>query len=74
MRGFDYRSESIPMTLVIAKSFVNKRDAIQGFNRVGRFGDRCCRVKFSDVEIIDKKAETAETLAMYKFVNALKTN
>jgi hypothetical protein len=55
MRGFDYRSESIPMTLVIAKSFLSKRDAVQGFNRVGRFGDECSREKFTDVEIIDKK-------------------
>jgi hypothetical protein len=55
MRGFDYRSEAIPMTLLIAKSFINRRDAIQGFNRVGRFGDKCSREKFTDVEIFDKK-------------------
>jgi glutaredoxin-related protein len=55
MRGFDYKSVSIPKTLVNAQSFVNKRDAIQGFNRVGRFGDKCSREKFNDVEIIDKK-------------------
>jgi hypothetical protein len=59
MRGFDYRSEAIPMTLVIAKSFANKRDAVQGFSRVGRFGDKCSRERFTDVEIIDKTAETA---------------
>jgi hypothetical protein len=49
MRGFDYRSSLLHITLVIAKSFTNKRDAIQGFNRVGRFGDKCRREKFTDV-------------------------
>jgi len=39
MSGFDCRSESIPMTLVLATSFTYKSDAIQGFNRVGLFGD-----------------------------------
>lgn len=36
------------MTLVIAKSFINRRDAIQGFNRVGRFGDKCSSSLMSD--------------------------
>jgi hypothetical protein len=74
MRGIDYRSESLTTTLVIAKSFENKRDAIQGFNRVGRFTDKCTRVRFLDVSIMDKKAESAQTLKMLKFVSALKQN
>lgn len=37
------------MTLVIAKAFINKREAIQGFSRVGRHGDKCKRAKFEDV-------------------------
>jgi len=46
MRGLDYRSSvnGILISLVISKSFVNKREAIQGFYRVGRFGDKCWRV------------------------------
>ena len=39
MRGIDYRSASVRMTLVLAKSFENMREAMQGYNRVGRFGD-----------------------------------
>lgn len=44
MRGLDYRSDDIPITLVVAKSFDNKREAAQGLSRVGRFGDACNRV------------------------------
>lgn len=39
MRGIDYRSENAKMTLIVAKSFANKREAMQGYCRVGRFGD-----------------------------------
>jgi hypothetical protein len=49
MRGIDYRSPGATLTLVIAKSFPNMREAIQGFNRVGRFGDVGKRVIFKGV-------------------------
>jgi hypothetical protein len=39
IRGFDYRVKDIGITLVLAKSFAFDREAIQGLNRVGRFGD-----------------------------------
>lgn len=57
MRGIDYRAPKAKMTLVIAQSFDNHREAVQGFNRVGRFGDECYRVRFSDTAIIDKKKQ-----------------
>lgn len=41
MRGIDYRSKAAKMTLLIARSFDNQREGIQGSNRVGRFGDEC---------------------------------
>jgi hypothetical protein len=44
----------------------------KAFIRVGRFGDKCSREKFTDVEIINKNLETAQTLAMFKFVAAMK--
>jgi hypothetical protein len=44
MRGLDYRSAAVPMHLIIAKSFDTERGALQGLNRVGRFGDRCVRI------------------------------
>lgn len=56
MRGFDYRYPTCTMTLVIDRSFDTLRDAIQGYNRVGRFGDACKRVRFNDVELIDKES------------------
>jgi hypothetical protein len=56
MRGFDYRSTSCTMNLVIDHSFETLRDAIRGCNRVGRFGDACKRVRFAGVDLIDKEA------------------
>lgn len=70
MRGLDYRSsiDEILISLVIAKSFENKREAIQGYYRVGRFGDKCYRVAFKDVELIDAKAELAYKLNALRFL------
>ncbi len=49
MRGLDYRSsDKIQMTLIVAKSFNNKREAMQGYHRVGRLGDKCLRVICKD--------------------------
>jgi hypothetical protein len=53
MRGIDYRTKSLPLTLVVAKSFTCRRDALQGFNRVGRFIDKCFRDRFTDTPILD---------------------
>ena len=53
MRGVDYRQRS-GLCLIVAKSFKTNRDRDQGLMRVGRYGDKCLRVKLSDVDIIDK--------------------
>jgi hypothetical protein len=53
MRGFDYRAKTTGITLVIAKSFAHEREAIQGLNRVGRFGDQCKRIMLAAVPLID---------------------
>jgi hypothetical protein len=55
MRGFDYRAESVGIALVIAKSFVNDREAIQGLNRVGRFGDQCRRICVNSIDLVDRE-------------------
>jgi hypothetical protein len=70
MRGLDYRSsiDGILISLVIAKSFENKREAIQGYYRVGRFSDKCYRAAFKDVELIDAKAELAYKLNALRFL------
>lgn len=56
MRGFDYRAPQLGVTLVIAKSFAHEREAVQGLNRVGRFGEPCRRVRLSHVPLIDERA------------------
>ena len=59
MRGFDYRVDSSfsqGIALVIAKSFAYEREAIQGLNRVGRYGDQCKRIIIDSVPLIDKDA------------------
>ena len=50
MRGLDYRSKSNVLYLVIAKQFSNVREALQGVARVGRFGDPCYRIKFTNCD------------------------
>lgn len=71
MRGIDYRSETVKMTMVFAKPFENMREAMQGYHRVGRFGDACQRVQFKDVPLIDIKAETQYKQSAFKFISAM---
>lgn len=71
MRGIDYRSD-ISMTLVIAQSFDNRREANQGYNRVGRFGDNCKRVIFKDVDLVDITADKKYKATLFKFLCELK--
>jgi len=59
------------MTLIIAKSFDNKREAMQGYHRVGRFGDKCLRVIFKDNPLIDTKALATYKMNAFKFVSAM---
>jgi hypothetical protein len=70
MRGFDYRAESIGITLVVAKSFINEREAIQGLNRVGRFGDQCKRILLEQVDLVDREQSFQYSSALNQFVAA----
>jgi hypothetical protein len=36
--------------------------------RVGRFGDPCKRIKFSDVELVDKKQQLMYNAKLLKYV------
>jgi hypothetical protein len=54
MRGFDYRGNMV--TLILAKSFENEREAMQALNRVGRFGDDCKRILLESVPLLDDDA------------------
>ena len=71
MRGIDYKSVTARMTLVVAKPFENQREAIQGFNRVGRFDDKCSRVRFSEISLVDKKLEMKYNASLMKFVTEM---
>jgi|688.fasta_scaffold37673_4 hypothetical protein len=44
MRGSDFRSKDVGITLIVAKSFNSNNDLQQGLGRVGRFGDKCYRI------------------------------
>ena len=57
MRGVDYRAPGTGITLVVAKSFSNVRDADQGLKRVGRFKDACHRVLVEGVSLVDAALE-----------------
>lgn len=68
MRGIDYRSVSVPINLIISKSFDTERDALQGLNRVGRFGDSCTRTLFVDVPLTDLRASTMNKGKIQRFL------
>jgi hypothetical protein len=55
MRGIDYRAPKNGITQIIATSFKNKREALQGQERVGRFGDPCLRISIDGIPLIDKE-------------------
>jgi hypothetical protein len=74
MRGIDYRSSEVAITLVIAKSFENQCEAMQGFSRVGRREDLCKRVKFSEVPLVDKKQEAIYNAKLMKFISETQKN
>jgi hypothetical protein len=57
MRGTDYRCYNASIDLIIATSFENFREATQGLQRVGRFGDKCRRYLVAGVPFIDKDRE-----------------
>ena len=40
--------------------------------RVGRFGDPCKRIRFSDVELVDKKQQLVYNAKLLKYVADLK--
>jgi len=80
MRGLDFRAPKAKMMLVVAAPFSTPRDFNQGMSRVGRFGDKCTRVKLGHflnvdavkakrmwtklLELVDKARPNKETYAM----------
>lgn len=71
MRGIDYRcGGSSSITEIIAAPFSNYRE---GLNRVGRFGDKCCRYLVAGVHLVDKDLEHAYNGNLAAFLNPPKT-
>lgn len=73
MRGIDYRSKAVKMTLLIGRSFENYHDAIQGFYRVGRFDDKCQRIIFKDVKVVAKQSEMLYLKSLMQFYAQMAT-
>jgi hypothetical protein len=68
MRGIDYRASKYGITQIIATSFNNKREALQGQERVGRFGDPCLRVSIEGVPLIDKERESLYHASLFQYL------
>jgi hypothetical protein len=68
MRGVDYRS-SKGITLIIAASFANQRQAMQGLNRVGRFGDPCKRYIAKGVDLVDLDQNRSYIASLNQFLS-----
>lgn len=73
MRGIDYRSRTNVLHLVVAQQFSCTREALQGVARVGRFGDPCKKIKFSDCQnLVDKRLEGKYHAELLEFIAKLK--
>ncbi len=57
MRGVDYRSPVIGITLLVGKSFANSREADQGLKRVGRLKDPYSRITIERIPLVDPLQE-----------------
>ncbi|CDW74656.1 UNKNOWN [Stylonychia lemnae] len=71
MRSLDCRSHTVPIILVIAKSFKISRSNIQVLNRLIGFGDKCSRETFTDVYINVTVAEQKLSIQYFKFIKLL---
>jgi hypothetical protein len=74
MRGFDYRAPTKGITLIIATSFEHHRQAVQGLNRVGRFGDPCKRLILKDIALVDENKERAYQSVLFQYLNKIQKN
>jgi len=70
----DYRAKNKGIALIVAASFGNRRAAMQGLSRVGRFGDLCKRIGLKNVPLVDPKLELAYTAMLMAFLNQNQKN
>jgi len=72
MRGTDFRAPKTGLTLIVARPFETLRDAQQGLGRVGRFGEKCYRIKVTDVALVDERADELVWARMFSYTSKLK--
>ena len=67
MRGTDYCAEmpSSGIVLFIAAPFGDMRERLQGLLRVGRRGDKCCRIQDTSIKEIDDDISITRKAKMY---------
>ena len=70
MRGFDYRAPRKGITLIIAASFSNQREAMQAMARVCRHGDPGDIFLVRGVALIDKEKELIYAASLVQFLNS----
>lgn len=70
MRGMDYRAPLNGITLIVAASFENYREAVQGLCRVGRYSDPCERICIESIPLVSVALETEYYGRLGKFIAA----
>jgi hypothetical protein len=71
MRGVDYRVKNASLTLLVAKSFSNPSEMMQGLCRVGRFGDICERFVLNNVQLYDKETAIAHARSLFQYLDEM---
>lgn len=55
--GVDYKARQRVIYLLVTRPFATQRDVLQALSRVGKYNDRCERLRFVGFEIIDRQLE-----------------
>lgn len=65
MRRTDFRAPKTGLTLIVARPFETLRDTQQGLGRLGRFGEKCHRIKAIDMAHVDERADEIVRAQMF---------
>ena len=68
MRSFNYRAPLKGIILIIARSFPNTRQGIQGHGRVGRYDEPCERYILEGVKLIDRDLDIGASV-LFSFID-----
>lgn len=72
MRGTDFRSPTVKMTLVVQRGFTSARHAQQALARVGRYNDDCYRIRCPGLAstLVDNKLQQAYLARLNAYLTA----